>query len=289
MRFSIGTAFLPPDELLPIAQAADEAGYHAVALSDHVVNLEELHTPYPYTEDGTRRWKPFTPWVDPWVAIGAMAAVTRRIRFFTNVYVLPMRNPLTVAKCVGTAALLSGDRVSLGIGMGWCEEEFELMEQPFRGRGRRADEMIALLSELWQGGWVEHHGESYDIPRLEMSPTPSQPVPVYVGGMSDAALRRAARNDGWISDYLSTDEAIETRATIDGYRAEYGTLERHFSMICSLSDALTVDDYRRAEEGGVTEILTMPWVFYGGFKQDLDQKLDGLRRFADEVAAKLPD
>ena len=76
MRFTVGTAFLPPDELLAVARAADGAGYHAIAMSDHVANLEQLRSPYPYTDDGGRRWKPFTPWLDPWVAVGAMAAVT---------------------------------------------------------------------------------------------------------------------------------------------------------------------------------------------------------------------
>ena len=289
MRFSIGTAFLPPEELAPITNAAEAAGYHAMAVPDHVINLETLQTPYPYTDDGSRRWEPFTPWVDPWVTIGALAAITERIRFFTSVFVLPMRNPLMLAKALGTAAVLSGNRVALGVGMGWCEEEFDLAEQPFRKRGKRADEMLQVLDELWAGGWVEHHGEFYDIPRFEMSPTPSEPVPVYVGGMSDAALRRAARHDGWISDYVTTDDAIAFRSTIDGYRAAHGTADGHFSMICSLSDAWQVEHFARAEEGGVTDILTMPWAYYGGFDAPLDEKLAAIDRFADEVASKLPD
>ena len=125
-----------------------------------------------------------------------MAAVTERIRFFTNVFVLPMRNPFPVAKQVATAAALSGGRVSLGVGMGWCEEEFDLLEQPFAGRGKRADEQLEVLRKLWAGGWVEHHGDHYDFPRLEMSPSLDAPVPILVGGISDAALRRAARHDG---------------------------------------------------------------------------------------------
>ena len=149
--------------------------------------------------------------------------------------------------------------------------------------------MLQVLDELWAGGWVEHHGEFYDIPRFEMSPTPSEPVPVYVGGMSDAALRRAARHDGWISDYVTTDDAIAFRSTIDGYRAAHGTADGHFSMICSLSDAWQVEHFARAEEGGVTDILTMPWAYYGGFDAPLDEKLAAIDRFADEVTSKLPD
>src|SRR5690349_4200620 len=105
MRFAVSTAFTDPAEVVDLARAADELGYHALSVPDHVVNLETLTTPYPYTADGERRWPPFTPWLDPWVAIGAMANATTRLRFFTGVYVLPMRNPLVVAKAVSTAAV----------------------------------------------------------------------------------------------------------------------------------------------------------------------------------------
>lgn len=287
MRFSIGLAFAAPEHYVPIARAADEAGFDAVAVSDHVVNVETLRTPYPYTPDGSRRWPAFTPWLDPWVTIGAMAAVTTRLRFFTNVYVLPMRNPFLVAKAVGTAARLSGNRVTLGVGMGWCEEEFELLEQPFRQRGRRADEMLDLLGELWTGEMVDHHGEFYELPRLEMNPPLSEPVPVVVGGTSDAALRRAARHDGWVSDLASTAELADFRRRIDAYRAEYGRADEPFACIGSATDAVDVEDYRRLEEVGVTDLLTLPWVFYDGFTDDLDAKLAGVHRFADDVIAKM--
>lgn len=285
----MATAYLPPEELAPIAKAADAAGYRAMALADHVVNLETLRTPYPYTDDGNRRWEAFTPWVDPWVAIGALAAVTEQLHFFTNIFVLPMRDPFTVAKSVATASAMSGGRVALGVGMGWCEEEFDLLGEPFRKRGARADEMLELLAELWTGRWVEHHGEFYDVPRLEMTPAPPAPVPVYVGGLSDAALRRAARHDGWISDLISTPQAAEYRATIEAERARLGRSEADFSMIVSLNDARTADDFRRAEEAGVTDLLTMPWAYYGGFDLPLQGKIDGLNRFADDILAKLRD
>lgn len=288
MRFSIATAYLPPEELAPIAKAADEAGYHAMALSDHVINLQSLDTKYPYTESGARRWEAFTPWVDPLVAISSLAAQTERLRFFTNVYILPMRNPLMAAKAVATASVLSGGRVSLGVGMGWCEEEFDLTGGTFRQRGARADEMIEVMRKVWGGGWVEHHGRFFDLPPLEMTPVPPARIPIYVGGISDFALRRAARNDGWISDLMSIEEAAETRATIDGYREELGATG-DFSMIVSLNDAISADDFRRAEEVGVTDLLTMPWAYYGGFTLPLEQKLDGLKRFADEVVGPLSD
>jgi probable F420-dependent oxidoreductase len=285
MRFSIGLAYAPPEHYLPLAKAADEAGYHAIAVSDHVLNLEELQSPYPYTADGSRRWKPFTPWMDPWVSIGAMAAVTERLHFFTNVYVLPMRNVFHAAKAVGTAAALSGNRIALGIGMGWCEEEFELMEQPFRKRGARADEQLEVMRKVWTGQMVDHHGDFYDFPNLEMNPRVTAPVPVYVGGTSEAALKRAARNDGWISDMASTEELGDYRKRIDAYRDEYGRSKEPFAMVGSASDAVDVDGYRRVADVGVTDLLTMPWFFYSGFTDDLQLKIDGTYRFAEDVLA----
>lgn len=289
MRFSIATAFAPPEHYVPLARAADEAGYHAMAVSDHVVNLETLSSPYPYTEDGSRRWEMHTPWLDPWVAIGAMAAATERIRFFTNVYVLPLRNPFVVAKAVATAAVMSGNRVTLGVGMGWCEEEFDLLEQPFRRRGRRADEMLELLRALWSGEVVEHHGEFYDIPRLEMNPPVTEPVPVYVGGISDAALRRAARHDGWVSDLMTSERLGDSWRRIDQLRREAGTSDRPFAVVGSASDVSDVDGYRRLAELGVTDLLTLPWVFYSGYTDDLSKKIDGINRFAEDVLSRVKD
>jgi alkanesulfonate monooxygenase SsuD/methylene tetrahydromethanopterin reductase-like flavin-dependent oxidoreductase (luciferase family) len=139
LKFAISTAFTPLDEVCQLAQAADRFGYEMVAVSDHVVHPRTLKSPYPYTADGRPRWEPFTDWSDAWVMIGAMAAVTKRLKFTTSVYVLPMRNPFLVAKSVATAAAVSGGRVTLGIGVGWMEEEFDLLGQSFRRRGKRTN------------------------------------------------------------------------------------------------------------------------------------------------------
>ena len=138
MKFVTSLAFTHPSELGALARAADEAGFAYVSLSDHVVHPQKLETPYPYTEDGSPRWEPFTSWPDPWVTIASLAAQTQRLRFYTSVFVLPMRDPFTVAKAVGTAAVLSEGRVSLGIGAGWMKDEFDLVERSFRNRGKRA-------------------------------------------------------------------------------------------------------------------------------------------------------
>lgn len=285
LEFCIGLGFSPLHQYVPIAKAADDTGWHSVAVSDHVVNPETISSVYPYTEFGERRWGPFTEFADPWVAVAAMAGATERLQFFTNVYVLPMRPPFAVAKAVGTASAVSGGRVALGVGMGWMEEEFALMEQSFRGRGKRADEMLEVLRKLWAGGWVEHHGDFYDFDRLEMTPAPGH-VPIYVGGVSEAAMRRAARHDGWVSDLHTADELTEICAKLHGYRAELGRSEEPFAVLAACRDAWDLDGYHRLADIGVTHLLTQPWFFYSGDTADLGERIDGIHRFADEIIAK---
>ncbi len=288
MKFVCSLAFSDPTHFCDLARSADASGWDALMLSDHVVHPGKIATPYPYTTDGLPRWQATTPWPDPWVAVGAMAAVTQRIRFMTGVYVLPMRNPFSVAKAVGTAAVLSNHRVTLGIGAGWMKEEFDLLEQSFRARGRRMDEMIEVMRKLWAGGMVEHHGRYYDFDRVQMSPAVSRKIPIYCGGVSEAALRRVGRlADGWISDIHTTEELKEIVAAIRAYREEHGRADVPLDIVAACSDAADVDGYRRLEEIGVTHLQTMPWLFYGGASDALDDKKNGLERFAEDVIAKL--
>ncbi len=281
MRFYVSTAFLQADEIIEIARAADELGYEGVAIPDHVVNLETLATPYPYTPDGERRWQPFTDWLDPWVLVGALAQVTQRLKFVTTVYIPAMRDPYSAAKAIGTAAVLSGGRVELGIGVGWCREEFDLLGQSFAKRGKRTDEMLDLMKRLWEPGWTEFDGEFYQTPRLEMTPTPPR-IPIYGGGLSDIALRRAARNDGWIGDLIGLEQASASIERIRELRAEKGLGMDGFTVITPLIDAFLPEHYARAEAAGIDAILTMPWMFYGGPDIPLAKKIDGMRRFRED-------
>lgn len=287
MKFVISAAFQPPKHLVPLAIAAEEAGFEAIASSDHAVYPETLDTPYPYTEDGTRRYDETSDFPDPWVLAGAMSSVTTKLRFTTNVYVLPMRNPFMAAKAVATAAALSDDRVTMTIGVGWSNLEFNLVGQEFRRRGKRADEMLEIMQKLWTGDWIEHHGEFYQFDRLKLTPpVPTKPIPVWVGGISDFALKRAARNDGWLSDLQTSEEILECIRKVRGYRKALGK-DEDCDVMASASDAHDVDGYRRLGDGGVNHILTMPWAFYHGLTEDLDQKIDGIKRFSEDVIQKM--
>jgi probable F420-dependent oxidoreductase len=283
VKFVLSAAFNDPEHLVPLAVAAEAAGFSAMSFPDHVVHPETLDTPYPYTADGSRRWEAFTPWVDPWVAIGACAAATTRLRFTNNVFVLAMRNPFLAAKAVSTAAVLSRGRVTLTLGVGWSNVEYRLMQQDFHTRGRRTDEMIEVLRKLWTGEMVEHHGEFYDFDRLEMNPTPPRRIPIWVGGISPPALARAARNDGWLSDLQTSDEIGACIETVRAHRRELGREKDPLEVMASASDAFDLEGYRRLAHLGVTHVLTLPWVFYHGNTRDLEEKLSGLQRFAEDV------
>lgn len=284
MKFVLSTSFSSVAHLTEIAPVADECGWDAMSFSDHVVHPEDISTPYPYTDDGSRRWQAFTDWPDPWVMIGALATITKRIRFTNNIFVLPMRNPFLVAKAISTAAIVSNNRVTPAIGVGWSSDEFGLMGADFKTRGKRTDEMLEILRLLWTGEMVNYQGEHYQFDNLEMNPAPSEYIPIWVGGISKPAMRRAARlADGWVTDLQTSDEIIQSIEQIQAWRREYGRDHLPFDIMATPSDAWDPDGYKRLEEAGVTHILTMPWPFYHGDTDELDKKIDAVRRYADDI------
>ncbi|MGZ6928114.1 MAG: TIGR03619 family F420-dependent LLM class oxidoreductase [Acidimicrobiia bacterium] len=290
MRWTVAFPMFPVDHLLPMARAAEEAGFDTITVPDSIFYPEQVSADYPYSADGGRFWAPETPFPDPFVSISAMAAVTERIRFLTNVVKLAIREPLSVAKQLSSMAALSHDRVGLGVGLSWIPEEFAWTHNDMKTRGRRADEMIEILKLVCAGGgprWVEYHGKHYDFDRLMMSPAPEQPVPIYVGGLSDPGFRRAARlADGWISVQNTTAEIVGAIEAIDRHREEYGRADRPFEINALPTDAFDVDGYRRLADAGVTEIQAVPWYFTGKDPDDLTNRIDSLFWFADTIMHK---
>jgi probable F420-dependent oxidoreductase len=296
MKFCCGLSFVHPGVFIEAAKAAEESGWDGIILSDHVVNPDKIEARYPYNEDGSRMWNHSTPWPDVWVATAAMAAVTSRIEFMQSVYVLPMRDPFSVAKALGTAAIMSNYRVCLGLGLGWMRDEFEILGHSFARRGARTDEMVEVMRKLWTGQLVDHHGEFYDFEPLSMSPAVEGEIPIIVGGISDAAMRRVARvGDGWAPAFLSIDGVREGLAKIREMQTDYGREGHPIRVYTSCVDAVDIDGYRRMRDAGVTHMQTTPWLFHEGqidyakltLGAPLDAIRDGLRRFADDVIAKV--
>ena len=178
MKFWQSLSFTEPDQLIELAKIGEEVGFHGVMLSDHLFFPETVTSSYPYSADGAPVFSPDTPFPDPFVTIGAMAAATTTLQFSLLVYILPLRNPFEVAKATSTLAVLSGDRFAMGCGAGWMKEEFEQLGIDFHTRGKRLDEMIEVLRTLWKGGMQSHRGRFFDFEPMQMSPAPQRQVPI---------------------------------------------------------------------------------------------------------------
>jgi probable F420-dependent oxidoreductase len=288
MKFWQVLSFCEPEELVELARAAEQAGFHGALLSDHLFFRGKLRSRYPYSADGQPGFDAGTPFPEVWTSIAAMAAATTRLRFSTLVFVLPLRNPIEVAKSLATLSRLSGGRVALGCGAGWIEEEFAQLGIDFASRGRRFDECIGVLRTLWRGGLVEHHGEFFDFDRLAVNPAPRAPIPIWVAGLAPAALRRAARlGDGWIGTGQSPEELPALLRRLRELRAEAGRAHEPFETICPLTAPPEPELLRRLAGEGMTSATAWPFLYTLPPDATLAHKRDALLRFGETVIAKL--
>jgi probable F420-dependent oxidoreductase len=282
-------SFSDPTHLCALARKAEEIGLHGVFLADHLVYPESLDSQYPYADDGAP--PPFprdTPFPEPWCTSSAMAAVTRTLRLSVAVHILPLHDPIEVAKSTSTAAVLSGGRLALGAGVGWMKEEFEIQRIDFATRGRRTDEMIEVLRKLWTGQPVAHQGEFFRFPPVRMCPAAPGPIPIWIGGASRPALRRAAHlGDGWIGHGHSYDEAGALLDELARLRAAAGRAHLPFEAIVPLAEPLDRDRLGKLAARGMTAGLVVPPVLALGLaKPTLEQELGYLERIGEEVIAR---
>jgi probable F420-dependent oxidoreductase len=284
MKFTLAVALSPPEQYGPLAEAAEEAGWDAICVPDSIFWSESMSAKYPYTRDGERFWGPDTPFLSPWIAISWMAAQTESLFFYTNVLKLAVREPLLVAKQVTSLATLCDNRLGFGAGLGWLPEEFEWCGADYKTRGKRANEALEILKLLFEGGEVSYDGEYYSFGKIVMSPTPSQPVPIYIGGHSKPALRRAAKyGDGWASAMIGTDELLQIVQKLRELRKEYGREDEPFEIQTAIRDVFDLDGYKRLEDGGVTDVIAQPWMLRGVAPNGpVEEKIDALRWYADK-------
>ncbi|TFG98020.1 MAG: TIGR03619 family F420-dependent LLM class oxidoreductase, partial [Myxococcales bacterium] len=235
LEFWQSLARTPVDQLVPVAELAEDLGFAGLTMSDHLVRPETLASSYPYAAAGQMATDGSTPYLDPWILIAHLARATRRVRFMPAVYIPALRDPFTVAKAVSTAAILSNDRVLLGIGVGWMEEEFALVERDFRRRGRRTDEMLEVVRKLFSGAMVEHHGEFYDFEPVQMAPAPPRCPRILVGGHSPSALARAAAADGWIGVNYELEAVLPILASLRAMRRSLGRAQLPFEAALALN------------------------------------------------------
>lgn len=297
MRFGFHIFMVDPSEFLDIARTADDCGWDSIQVADAPFFPEVTSAPYPYTPDGKRFWPLDTPVLDPWVAMTAMATVTKRVRFLPSVLRLAIRQPLLEAKSLCSVAAMSNDRVALGVGLAWMPEEFKWLGVDKKTRGARQDEAIQAIRLLIGGGMVEFHGKYIDFDRVIMAPVPKKKIPIYVGGTTRPALKRAARyGDGWLGIMHLKSEIPGVVAELNALRKEFGREKEPFDIMLHCPDAETVDDVKRLEDLGVTDLQVNPWTLPSVLAEigvsamrnqpALVVKQEAIKRYAETMIAK---
>jgi alkanesulfonate monooxygenase SsuD/methylene tetrahydromethanopterin reductase-like flavin-dependent oxidoreductase (luciferase family) len=288
VRFTYAEAMTDPTFYVPLAKAAEAAGYDAMTIADSVAYPYESDSTYPYTPDGNREFLDGKAFVEAFVLAGALSAVTTTMRFNFFVLKLPIRPPALVAKQAGSLASVFGNRLGLGVGTSPWPEDYDLMGVPFAKRGKRMDECIDIIRGLTSGEYFEFHGEFYDIAKTKMTPAPSEPIPILIGGHADAALRRAARWDGWMHGGGDPEELDRLLKRLAQFRDEAGK-SGPFEIHVISGDGFTVDGVKRLEDKGVTDAIVgfrMPYIM-GADTEPLDHKIRHLEKFAERVIAKV--
>ena len=286
MDFQIAESMCDISHYLPIAQAADEAGFGCFGLGDSILYPESAVGSYPYTADGKRDFLEGAPFLDPFQLFAAMSVVTQKIKFSVGVLKLPIRNPVLVAKQVASLQVFTNERFILGIGLSPWIEDFQACGEDWESRGPRMDEQIQIIRGLMKGEYFSWKSDYYEIPSVKLCPVPKKCPPIIIGGHSLPAYRRAARYaDGVNFVSLTEAELVERLAVVAKLRKEYGRDKLPFEVHAGIA-APKLDDMRRLEDVGVTTLGVGYRNPYQPDRMTLQAKLDWVRRFGDEVIAK---
>lgn len=275
-----------PTQTLAVAQHAEALGFRGIALADHVavpVAFESVHP-----SGGPTPFDHRSPFPDPLVTAASVLASTSTFEVMTYVYVLPLREPFSVANQVATLDRLHPGRFRFGVGAGWLTEEIELMGHPVRGRGRRMDEMLDLIRRFWTEDEVAHSGEFFEFASLGISPKPAGHIPIWIGGKSDAALDRAVAHDGWLGMNYDLPEVHRLLDALKQRRAAATTGSEHrddpapgrFEVFVIPNAEPSKALYDDLETRGVTGTIGMAWAYNDRAFDTLEAKFGALDAFA---------
>ena len=280
MKLAISLGMLNPSLWVPVTEEADRLGFESVWMPEHLVIPVQMGGS-PYAGQDHPPIPPEVPVFDAFTYLGFLAGRTTDIRFCTHVYNIGLRHPFVTGRAVATLDVISGGRAMFGIGASWLEAEWDAVGLDFHTRGRRVDEALDVCRRLWSEKVIEHHGEFFDFDPVMFEPKPLQQPwpPIHVGGDGPAALRRAAVvADGWIPMNHPLETIPPAVARLAELRAAAG---REGKVEVTLGGSVTAPgDVERYAEAGVDRVIVRPW-------QRSKEAIDGIRRFADEVMAKL--
>ncbi len=277
----INIGFQSVEQIVGTAQLAESVGVESVWTFEHVIVPEDYASKYPYNESGKMGAEPDTPFVDPLIALSAIATATKTIRLGTGVNIVAQVNPLLLAKQVASLDFVSGGRFMLGAGIGWLKEEFRAMGVPFEKRGARFDDYIAAMRKVWSGTTVEHQSDFVDWTGFKSYPTPIQdPFPVIMGGNKGKIFERIATlGNGW---YAPTSDAAELAPQLDQLKAACKKVDRNYDEleITVMWGGRGVESLKPMQDLGVARAV-VPLMVLGA------NPVDGIKKLGDEVIAKL--
>jgi len=289
MRFTFVESMIDPSFYVPLARKCEEVGFSSFAIPDSIIYPEHSDTQYPYTKDGKREFLENKPILDPFVLMATMAAVTEKLRFYPFVYKLPIRQPVLAAKQATSLAAMTNNRFSLGVGLSPWPEDYLACGEPWEKRGKRFNEMLEIIRGLSTDGYFSFEGEFYNIASMKLCPVPSEPLPILIGGHSDAALKRAARyGSGWLHGGGEVDELEPLLKKLKEYLKDFGRENEPFEIHAISMDAFSVDGVKRMEDMGITDAVVGFHNTYS-IEQDnepVEKKLQAIEQYANAVIAK---
>jgi probable F420-dependent oxidoreductase len=252
---------VPPEEFTAVARQAEALGFHSAWVTDHVVMPDRVDSVSPYG-GGAWRYPTTSQWFDPLVTLGWVGAVAPHLELGTTVLVLPLRQPLLIAKQIATLDRMSNGRVLLGIGVGWMKEEFDRIGPEWEHRGSRSEEMVHIMRMLWKGGPVTFSGRHFQLSESTMHPTPIRgEVPVFWGGHSEASLRHVARmGDGWHPTGIGLDTFVEAKNRLAALCHDHGRDPASVTIVVRAGRQmpLTEESIVALHEHGVQHLVVTP-------------------------------
>lgn len=275
MKFGVGLR-VRYEAMRDVAVAADELGFESVWLPEHLVFPASLDGS-PIAGDDHPPVDPTIPTLDNVMFLVTLAQATQHVRLGTWVYNLALRHPLVSGRAFQTLDVLSDGRAVVGVGAGWIEQEYQAAGVDFASRGRRLNECIDVLRELWSSDTPSWDGEFFTLPPVKFEPKPPQgAIPIHVGGESRAALRRAAtRGDGWLGMGHSPETARQQVAQLRELQSEAGRATADVEVTVGGSPT-TADEVRAYADAGVDRLIVSPW-------RRTAEAVEGLQRYAADV------
>lgn len=271
------------DQIVGLAQYAESLGVESAWTFEHAIVPEDYASKYPYSKDGKMAAKPDTNFVDPLIALTAIAASTKTLRLGTGVNIVSQANPLMLAKQAASLDFISNGRFMLGAGIGWMSEEFEAMGVPFERRGARFDDYIAAIRKVWSGEVVEHQSDFINWSGFKSYPLPVQKpgVPIIMGGTKGKVYERLAKHaDGW---FAPTDSAAMLEPMLEPLKAscaKYGRDYESIEITSMWNNQGGLDAIKAFADIGVSRVIVPV------FALDPDP-VTGLAKLGEEIIAKL--